>query len=120
MGMPEIPEAKHRPNLKNTVIDLLESIALEEIALSHIVNSEAEKIQAFIGKKGNFPFCSSGSDIIKFNKTTNQMMDTIAMKEWLLLKKLDRVLQIDFCDESCKDDEKNDNFDDIIDDFESE
>lgn len=96
MSMPQIPEAKNRPNLKETVIDLLESIALEEIALSHIINAEAEKIQAFVGKDLNFPITSSGADIIKFNQAINQMMDTLIMKEWILYKKLDKVMQIDF------------------------
>ncbi len=47
MGMPEIPPQHHRPDLYHTIIDLLESIALEETALSHLLNAEAEKNSAF-------------------------------------------------------------------------
>lgn len=106
MAMPQIPESKHRPNLENTVIDLLESIAYEELALSNIINSEAEKVLAFVGKESNFPLCSSSSDIIEFNLTTNNMMETIIMKEWLLLRKLDKVSHIDFT-RGYKEDEKD-------------
>ncbi|OEH84494.1 hypothetical protein BHU72_09820 [Desulfuribacillus stibiiarsenatis] len=106
MSMPEIPESKHRPTLKQAVVDLLESIALEEIALSHIVNAEAEKVQAFIGGEADFPMCSSYEELIRFNRSVNQVLDTVLMKEWLLLKKLENVMRIDkyqdceFCKET--------------------
>ncbi|OEF97786.1 hypothetical protein [Desulfuribacillus alkaliarsenatis] len=95
MSMPQIPESKYRPTYEETIIDLLESIALEEISLSHLMNAEAEKIQAFVGKSANFPMCSSYQEIITFNQSVNQIMDTMLMKEWLLLKKLEQVIQID-------------------------
>ena len=97
MSMPTIPKEPHRPNLKQVTIDLLESIALEEIALSHIMNAEAEKIQAFVGKCCDFPTDPDSREIIKFNKGVNQLLKTIVMKEWLLLNKLESV--IDFVDE---------------------
>ena len=93
MSMPTIPKEPHRPNIKEVAIDLLESIALEEIALSHIMNAEAEKIQAFVGKHLNFPTHPHSDDIIKFNKGVNQLLETIVMKEWLLLKKLENVME---------------------------
>lgn len=94
MSMPSIPKEPHRPNRKEVAIDLLESIALEEIALSHIMNAEAEKIQAFVGKHLNFPTHPKSGDIIKFNKGVNQLLETIVMKEWLLLKKLENVMDL--------------------------
>lgn len=97
MSMPTIPKEPHRPNLKEVTIDLLESIALEEISLSHIMNAEAEKIQAFVGKCCDFPTDPDNREIIKFNKGVNQLLKTIVMKEWLLLNKLESV--IDFIDE---------------------
>lgn len=97
MSMPTIPKEPHRPNLKQVTIDLLESIALEEIALSHILNAEAEKIQAFVGKCCDFPTCPDNHEIIRFNNGVNQLLKTVVMKEWLLLNKLETV--IDFIDD---------------------
>jgi hypothetical protein len=97
MSMPTIPHEPHRPNRKQVIIDLLESIALEEIALSHILNAESEKIQAFVGECLDFPTNPSCKEIIKFNKGVNQLLETVVMKEWLLLRKLENVL--DFHDE---------------------
>lgn len=95
MGIPEIPFQKYRPTLNQTIIDLLESIALEEIALSNIVDAEANKIKAFIGKELDFPTNPSNADIIKVNQSSNALLSTVIMKEWLLLKKLETVIQIE-------------------------
>jgi hypothetical protein len=108
MSMPTIPKEPYRPNRKEVAIDLLESIALEEIALSHIMNAEAEKIQAFVGKDLNFPTHPKSGDIIKFNKEVNRLLETIVMKEWLLLKKLENVLDFIGHDKNHDDDESSD------------
>lgn len=42
MSAPEIPDRTQ----EEALTDLLESIALEEVALAHIINAEGEKIQA--------------------------------------------------------------------------
>lgn len=94
MSMPQIPENKHRPNLHDTIIDLLESIALEEMSLSHLLSAEAERIQAFVGKNQDFPTSSSTNEILCFNKTSSNLLDTIVMKEWILYKKLLAALEV--------------------------
>lgn len=94
MGMPQIPENKHRPDLNCTIIDLMESIALEEISLSHLLNAEAEKIQAFVGEKLEFPFCTRVKEVIDFSKLTNDFMEKIIMKQWLLLNKLNKITEM--------------------------
>ncbi|MGN8768194.1 hypothetical protein ACTNDP_01635 [Paenibacillus barengoltzii] len=108
MSIPQIPESIHRPSMDEVIVDLLESIALEEIALSHLINAEAEKLQAFVGKHLDFPTCPSNETILKMNYQTSKLMDVIVMKEWLLLRKLEDVIflceeitpcPIDHCEE---------------------
>ncbi|SES10907.1 hypothetical protein [Salipaludibacillus aurantiacus] len=93
MSMPIVPKQPYRPDLDETVIDLLESIALEEVALSHLLNAEAEKIQAFLCK---FHKCDKADykELISFNRTVNSTLSSIVMKEFLLLRKLETTLQI--------------------------
>ena len=92
MGMPQIPEGTNRPTLNQTIIDLLESIALEEMAMAHIMNAEGEKMQETVKKYA--------CDIISMNqlessfKDTQSMMSNLIMKEWLLLSKMNLVLTI--------------------------
>ncbi len=104
--MPQIPEEKHRPSLQETVIDLLESIALEEIAISHLLNAEAEKNQVLVSKLCHHESPSLVNELLKCNKATSKIVDTVIIKEWLLLKKLEMVLEIDCCfgvkHEKCK------------------
>lgn len=47
MTFPEIPEGTVCK--KQAAADIMESIALIEAAISHIVNAEGEKIQAVVG-----------------------------------------------------------------------
>lgn len=94
MSMPTIPHEQHRPTMCETVIDLLKSIALEEVALSHLVNAESEKLQAFVGKYCDFPTHPSTHEIIKFNQSINQLIDSVLMKEFLLLRKLEKTIHL--------------------------
>jgi hypothetical protein len=58
-------------------------------------NSEAEKIQVLVSK-----LCYDDSNeffakLEQCNKSSCKIVDTVLMKEWLLLKKLQTVLDID-------------------------
>lgn len=89
MGMPEIPDGTNRPGWNETIIDLIESIALEEMALAHLLNAEAEQLQAFVGENLNFPSNPSNSDIFRFNVALARVLETLMFKELFLLRKLE-------------------------------
>lgn len=73
---------------------LLQSIALEETAISHILNAEGEKLQKVIAMEE----CSK-KDLIKVNKSVEDMVDKITSLEIVLKSKLDLVKPIlDKCD----------------------
>ena len=91
MSLPEFPPQHHRPSYNQVLIDLLESIALEETALAHILNAEAEKIQKFIHTTSG---CTPPHVLIDFNTTVNETLETVIMKEWLLLRKLEKVVRL--------------------------
>jgi hypothetical protein len=94
MSMPTIPEELFRPTLGEAVIDLFKSIAMEETAISHLLNAEAEKIQAFVGLQLDFPTNPTNQDILKFNQSVTKLVDVIVMKEWLLFRKLETSMEI--------------------------
>lgn len=93
MGMPEIPEGKHRPSLEETIVDLLESIALEEMALAHLMNAEGERMQATV--KGYQQEDVSYQQVQQSCEGTRTLMNSLIMKEWLLFNKLTTVLAMD-------------------------
>ena len=68
--------------------DLLESIALQETGLSHVINAEGEIIQAAIAYK-----CASIDDIIAVNESVKNTIDAIRNYEQVLLEKLNALLE---------------------------
>lgn len=94
MSMPQIPEEKYRPTLCEVTIDILKSVALEETALSHILNAEGERSQAVVQK---FECCCDEVSLCELQESirqTEKILNTIIMKEWLLLKKLETAFEI--------------------------
>ena len=85
----------------------IESIALMETALSHILNAEGEKIQAAVGtldkdgKKTDPTPTPSIPDLIKVNNSVEEVVSTITLLEAFLRKKLALALDVD-----CKDKDK--------------
>lgn len=94
MSMPKIPEKDWSITLPESIIQIIKSVALEEIALAHLIDAEADKIKAFVGRNFNFPTHPSSKEVVQFNQTVSQLMETILMKEWLLLKKLETALRL--------------------------
>ena len=89
MGMPQIPDGVNRPTTEEVFIDLLESIALEEMAISHILNAEGEKLQAVLAS-----FKNNKTDVCGLHKISaniNQTIGDLIIKEWLLLKKFNSI-----------------------------
>ncbi|GAB6926139.1 hypothetical protein JCM10914A_01220 [Paenibacillus sp. JCM 10914] len=101
MSMPQIPEENFRPTEEEVVIDLLKSIAMEENAIAHLLHAEADKIQAFVGKK-RLSYEPSCAEVLKLSDQVSKLLEVIVMKEWLLLRKLENVMEIQdrrHCDE---------------------
>ena len=80
------------PEIKCTHIDkccaaysLLQSIALEETAISHILNAEGEKLQKAISLSCNL------KDLIEINKSVEDMVDKLTTLETVLKSKLDFI-----------------------------
>lgn len=68
---------------------LLLSIALEETAISHILNAEGEKLQKVIGS------CNpSIDDLIEINSSVESMIDKITSLEIILKSKIDTIKPI--------------------------
>jgi hypothetical protein len=87
--MPNIPIIKPDIDISrdDAVTLILVSIALEEIALSHIMNAEAEKLQKAIG------IACSISELSKINHDVKSILETVIKKEMLLQSKLEEALK---------------------------
>ena len=86
MSAPEIPERTQ----EEALTDLLESIALEETALAHILNAEGEKIQAIVGQIEDGEL--TPDEAIEQQETIMRMLRMPIKQQMLLQFKLEDVL----------------------------
>jgi hypothetical protein len=92
MGIPIIPDVSRNQALTN----LLESIALEEAALAHLINAEAEKVQALAARmdtKDNPDAIIDLKEITDFQKNVARVIQTVIKMQMLLQFKLENVLE---------------------------
>lgn len=68
---------------QEAITDIIESVALEETALSHILNAEGEKLQAVIALVN-----VDAETLLKTNKSVKAMVDSITRLEVVLQSKL--------------------------------
>ncbi len=81
MGMPVITPS--RTTRAQAVTDVIESVALEETALSHILNAEGEKIQKMVAMADVTP-----EQLLATNKSVESMVNAVARLEMILQSKL--------------------------------
>lgn len=65
------------------ITDIIESVALEQTGLSHILNAEGEKIQKVL------ELTKEPKDLLKVNNSVQSMINTITRLESILLSKLE-------------------------------
>ncbi|HWI61161.1 MAG TPA: hypothetical protein VNT75_04975 [Symbiobacteriaceae bacterium] len=87
MGMPVIPDR----TAAQVRLDLLESIALEETALAHLINAEAEKVQALAD---DLPKPCTFEEAAEMQKLILAILQAAQLKELILNQKLKRVMQL--------------------------
>jgi hypothetical protein len=81
--------------IEQSVSLLLASIALEELALVHIMNAEAEKLQFVVGTLGVTPeVVPTISDILAVNNSVRRTLQDVIKKEMLLQFKLENLVSI--------------------------
>ena len=81
MGMPVIkPSTTTRDQ---AITDIIESVALEETALSYILNAEGEKIQKMVAMQEVTP-----DVLLATNKSVESMVNAVSRLEMILHSKL--------------------------------
>lgn len=89
MSLPNIPNITPRISIDRgeSINLLLSSIALEEIALSHILNAEGKKLQSFLKTSSD-----NIEDYLRINQSVNSMLRTILKSQLLLEMKLEDII----------------------------
>lgn len=87
MGMPIITPGSN--TCEEAVTNLLESVAMQENALSHILNAEGEKMQAIISMDDITP-----GQLLCMNRSADQMVNAVARLEMILQAKVELAGQL--------------------------
>ncbi|AST07107.1 hypothetical protein AF2641_09620 [Anoxybacillus flavithermus] len=96
LSFPNIPNIKPDIDLdeEDVLSLLLASIALEELSLAHIMNAEAEKLQAVLGSlttSASGTKAQSLHDLLKVNRSVERTLRTVLKNQMLLQFKLEDV-----------------------------
>lgn len=92
MGMPVITAST--TTRSQAVTDIIESVALEETALFHILNAEGEKIQKMVAMQDVTP-----EMLLATNKSVESMVNAVSKLEMILQSKLS-VFEGCLCEEN--------------------
>lgn len=87
MGMPKIKCKKIDKCCSASSI--LQSIALQEAGLAHIINAEGEKIQKVVSMD-----CIQPKELIEVNTSVESMIEKITSLEMVLKSKVDAVIPL--------------------------
>lgn len=93
MSMPEFPKPDPDLTQEQALTMILSSIALEEAALSHIINAEGEKIQ-YVLSRSSCGWASSGlEDVLAVNKSVTNLLEMVMQNQLILKNKMEKVLE---------------------------
>ncbi len=93
MSMPEFPKPNPDFTQEQALTMILSSIALEEVALSHIINAEGEKIQYILKKTSCNDSPVYMKDMIEVNKSVANLLEIVLQNQMILKNKMDRALE---------------------------
>lgn len=94
MSLPTFPDSGLDISEDQALNMILASIAMEELALSHIMNAEGEKLQYILGTlPGKHSPCPSAAELLEVNRSVANLLDIVMNNQLLLKGKLDRVLE---------------------------
>ena len=95
MSLPVFSEAPDDFTFENSISQILISIAMEEIGLSHIINAEGEKIQYILGTlpkwKPKVP--ATVNQVIEINESVKETLQQVAFNQMLLSVKMSAALK---------------------------
>ncbi len=97
MSIPAFPEKPEGYTIEDSISQILTSIAMEEIGLSHIINSEGEKLQYVMGTlPGSPPASQTIPELLEVNESVRDMLDAVTTNQMFLYGKMTSALNAYF------------------------
>lgn len=77
MSMPSFPPNGADMTREEALTMIIASIAMEELALSHILNAEGEKLQYILGTLPGTSPCACPRDVLTVNKSVTALVEAV-------------------------------------------
>jgi len=91
--MPSFPNFPPDVTREDVINQILSSIAMEELALSHIMNAEGEKLQYVLGTlSGTSGPGATVEEVLQVNDSVQKMLQTAVQKQMMLGSKMSDAL----------------------------
>ena len=98
MSLPNFPELPLDFTFDDSIFQILSSIAMEEIGLSHIINAEGEKIQYVLGTlPGMSGPAATIDEVIQVNDSVQEMLRSISFSHMFLNSKMTDAMRAYLC-----------------------
>jgi len=94
MSLPKFPDVPDGYTINDSIAQVITSIAMEEIGLSHIINAEGEKLQYMLGTlEGQQPAePPTFEQILEINESVKDMLGQISFSQMFLMGKMQAAL----------------------------
>ncbi|MBA2941588.1 hypothetical protein HZF08_25200 [Paenibacillus sp. CGMCC 1.16610] len=92
----KFPYEQVPPSYSAAITQLLQSLASEEESLAKLMRTEADKTSSFVGRDLDFPTAPTTQEILVYNHSVIQFLDSMVMTQWLMLKKLHAISHMQF------------------------
>jgi hypothetical protein len=94
MSLPNFPDVPKGFTFDNAIYQILTSIAMEEIGLSHIINAEGEKLQYILGTlPGQKAPNPTIEQVLEVNQSVQEMLKSVAFNQMFLSQKMSDALK---------------------------
>ena len=93
MSMPSFPNIDPPIQREDAVNQILSSIAMEELSLSHILNAEGEKLQYVLGTLPGLDEAAALEEVIRVNQSVQDTLSGIVEQQMVLSAKLAAALK---------------------------
>ena len=93
MSIPESPPGEL--TRENVINQILTSIAMEEVGMSHVLNAEGEKIKFILGKLEGTSLkeLATIEQVLEVNQSVQDLLEIATQQQILLKQKMTRVLK---------------------------
>ncbi|MCL1918022.1 MAG: hypothetical protein FWG14_06870 [Peptococcaceae bacterium] len=94
MSTPQFPDVPDGYTINDSIAQIITSIAMEEIGLSHIINAEGEKIQYLLGTlEGQSPQeAPTFEQLLELNDSVKDMLGQVSFSQMFLMGKMQAAL----------------------------